>query len=193
VIIDSTLESKMAAVVNNYKPSTSTSRGDQSRAFRIPYDLNCSIAVPTILENERVAIVPFVPSIHAEPFFEEFNKANAELSKYLPIVIGDTLDDFVRFVEIRMRRWENAVLFAIIDKTKPRSRMTESTLRTNRRDNWMDQHCPNELFPRDWTGYHPSRISRDVCNSQRHWTSPQTSFRVPHQWRIGFQTRFLGC
>jgi len=108
----------MAGIVNNYKPSIALPEDIRADAFRIPYDLNCSIAVPTVLESDRVAIVPFVPSIHGEAFSEDFSKASAELSKYLPINIGDTLDDFVRFVEIRMRRWENAVLFAIIDKTK---------------------------------------------------------------------------
>ena len=110
--------SKLAHVVNNYKPPIVLPEGIKEDAFRVPYDLNCSIAVPPILENERVAIVPFVPSIHGEAFFKEFNKASIELSRYLPLIIGNTLDDFVRFVEIRMRRWENAVLFAIIDKTK---------------------------------------------------------------------------
>jgi RimJ/RimL family protein N-acetyltransferase len=65
-----------------------------------------------------VAIVPFVPSIHAEAFFDAYNKASTELSMYLPITMGANVDEFVRFVELRMRRWENAVLFAIIDKTK---------------------------------------------------------------------------
>jgi len=108
----------MAGTVNNYKPSTALPEAIRADAFRVPYDLNCSIAVPTVLENGRVAIVPFVPSIHGEAFFEEFSKASAELCKYLPLNFGGTLDDFVGFVEIRMRRWENAVLFAIIDKTK---------------------------------------------------------------------------
>ena len=93
------------AIVNNYKPSIALPEAIRADAFRIPYDLNCSIAVPTILENERVAIVPFVPSIHSEAFFEEFSKASAELSEYIPINIGDTWDDFVSFVEVRMRRW----------------------------------------------------------------------------------------
>jgi RimJ/RimL family protein N-acetyltransferase len=109
---------KMASIVNNYKPSIASPEAVSADAFRIPYDLNCSIAVPTILENERVAIVPFVPSFHAELFFEEFRKSHAEVSKYLPIAIGDRLSDFVHFVETKIKRRENAVLFAIIDKTK---------------------------------------------------------------------------
>jgi RimJ/RimL family protein N-acetyltransferase len=108
----------MAEVVNNYKPSLPSAEAIRADAFRIPYDLNCKIAVPTILENERVAIVPFIPAIHAEAFFEAFDKGNEELSRYLPIIIGDTLDGFIHFVETRIRRSEDAVLFAIIDKTK---------------------------------------------------------------------------
>lgn len=108
----------MAVVVNSYKPSTSSPEAIKADAFRTPYDLNCSVSVPVVLENERVAIVPFIPSIHSEAFFDAFDKANAELSTYLPVVIGDCLEDFVCFVETFMRRQENSVLFAIIDKTK---------------------------------------------------------------------------
>lgn len=88
-------------------------------ALKEPYDLNSSIPVPTILENKRVALVPFVPSIHAELFFEEFYKSSSVLSTYLPINMGDTLNEFIMVVEIGLRRQQECNLFAIVDKTRP--------------------------------------------------------------------------
>ena len=107
-------------VINSYEPLDLSAIGlVVQEALKVPYDLNSSIPVPTILENKRVALVPFVPSIHAETFFEEFHKSSSVLSAYLPVKMGDTLNEFIVLVEIGFRRQQESNLFAIIDKTKP--------------------------------------------------------------------------
>jgi len=88
-------------------------------ALKEPYDVNSCVPVPTILENERLAIVPFIPSIHAEPFFDVFKKESAPLMKYLPVPFGGTVKEFIVTIETRFRRSQASVLFAIIDKTRP--------------------------------------------------------------------------
>jgi hypothetical protein len=106
---------------------------------------------------------------------------------------GDS--DFVHFLETKIKRREKAVLFAIIDKSK--APMLNDDIH-------MKIKPPGRIAGIiGWINIAPSNfsldigpviiISRDVCISQRHWTGSQTPLRIPHSWRIEFQTCFLGC
>lgn len=101
------------ALINSYRaPDTK-----EDHSFDDPYDLNSCIPVPPLLETSRVQVVPFVPVLHGELFFEAYHKESAALSKYFPE--WTTLPSFLVFIETLMRQDANNVLFIIIDKTKP--------------------------------------------------------------------------
>jgi len=108
------------SIINTYKPPSTPEDLDAivQEALKEPYDVNSCVPVPTILENERVAIVPFIPSIHAKPFFDGFNKDRDLLAKYLPLSLGENVKEFIAMIETHFRRTEASILFAIIDKTR---------------------------------------------------------------------------
>ncbi|KAF8067530.1 acyl-CoA N-acyltransferase [Lyophyllum atratum] len=80
------------------------------------YHLNFDLPLPSALETRRVKLIPFIPSIHGEPFFSAYKKA-PELNQYLPISFP-TYPDLLSFAEDAIRSIKGNVLFAIIDKTK---------------------------------------------------------------------------
>lgn len=100
------------AFINSYKPTDLTT---VNATYNEPYDINFSIPLPPALETPRVKLTPFIPSIHAEPFFAAFSK-NPELSRYLPISFP-TYPDLLTLLE-DIRSDPNCLVFAIIDKTK---------------------------------------------------------------------------
>jgi RimJ/RimL family protein N-acetyltransferase len=102
----------MMAFVNSYKPPSPKIYVEDLNA---PYDINFAIPLPPTLETSRVKLVPFIPSIHGDPFFSAFSTA-PELDRYIPIS-HPTYPEFMNFLE-ELRSMSSAVLFAIIDKTK---------------------------------------------------------------------------
>ena len=83
-----------------------------------PYDVNWVFPVlPESLESERVQLVPFIPSVHAQHFWDEGTKTPG-LWQYYPIV-WHTRADFLAWFEREVRRNPANVYFAIIDKTRP--------------------------------------------------------------------------
>lgn len=99
--------------VNDYQPPAPPTPVTTSEG---PYDINFVFATPAVLETDRVKLVPFIPSLHAEPYFYP-SIADPELSRYLPVTFTE-LSEYLIFVEYWFRRESSNMLFAIIDKTK---------------------------------------------------------------------------
>jgi RimJ/RimL family protein N-acetyltransferase len=87
-------------------------------SLKEPFDVNCIIPISSVLETERVLVTPLIPSIHAKKFYEAY-KEDPSLGQYLP-VSWPTFEDYLAFYEGFIRQNTNAVMFVIIDKTKPR-------------------------------------------------------------------------
>lgn len=104
------------AFINSYKPPVPESDPKED-SVEDPYDLNANIPVPPLLATDRLQLVPFIPSIHAQPFYAAFS-ADPALARYLP---GDwpTFAAFLAFVETGFHRDPSGALFAIIDTTAP--------------------------------------------------------------------------
>lgn len=98
--------------INSYKPPAPPNSGIQD-----PYDINWAFPLPPSLETTRVKLVPFIPSLHAQTFVDS-TKDYPELFRRIPFAFS-TLEGLLELVEIVVRNDPNAVLFAIIDKTKP--------------------------------------------------------------------------
>ncbi|KAH9943623.1 acyl-CoA N-acyltransferase [Amylocystis lapponica] len=90
--------------INNYVPPPQSPVLPDTELYGTdPYDINFAYPLPAeALENERVRLTPFVPA----PF------------RYFPFFHA-TLPEFLTFVELRCRRAPHALLFAVIDKTRP--------------------------------------------------------------------------
>jgi len=98
------------AFINSYKPPTP--KPSSSTLKDDPYDINFAWPLPT-LETPRIKLIPFVPSQHAEQFFDGLKGHN--LFHKVPFSIT-TLEEFLSFVEW-IRANPDSVLLLIIDKT----------------------------------------------------------------------------
>jgi len=100
--------------INTYKPPSGKTI---DISFKEPFDVNCIIPVPSVLETGRVQITPLIPAIHANKFYDGYTE-DPSLGQYLPIA-WPTFEDFLTSIEVLIRENANAILFVIIDKTKP--------------------------------------------------------------------------
>ncbi|KAH7915551.1 hypothetical protein BJ138DRAFT_1141580 [Hygrophoropsis aurantiaca] len=84
-----------------------------------PYDLNFVYPVPAEISapTAGVKLVPFIPRIHGDAFLEGV-RGKESMLKLMPFTLEGP-GDFLRYVELSMRREEKHVLFAIIDLTRP--------------------------------------------------------------------------
>lgn len=101
--------------VNNYKPKP-TQKGPSKSESEGPYDINWSFALPPALETKRVKLVPFIPSLHMQPFANAI-KDHPQLFQYMPLALEDP-NEFQWLVEL-LRADSTSILFCIIDKTTP--------------------------------------------------------------------------
>ncbi|KAF9449219.1 acyl-CoA N-acyltransferase [Macrolepiota fuliginosa MF-IS2] len=85
------------------------------------YDHNFCFPVPSALENDRVKLIPFIPSRHAKPFFDAV-LPYPEVFNYLPGGPYATPEEVSTtfFVPVIHKNQGN-VLFLLIDKTKKAS------------------------------------------------------------------------
>ncbi|KAJ5134733.1 acyl-CoA N-acyltransferase [Penicillium atrosanguineum] len=67
------------------------------------------------LENERVALVPFDPSIHSANFMKE-KETNPEIRKYVVVPAAKSVEEFSAFYEENINSSPGDCLYAIIDK-----------------------------------------------------------------------------
>lgn len=106
------------AWTNNYEPplppDPTTFWGPE------PYDTNFVFPVhPSVLENDRIKLTPFIPRVHAKAYFDAASPHADVLYRYLPWPPRLTLDMFLQTVEYDVRREPGWILFAILDKTRP--------------------------------------------------------------------------
>lgn len=100
--------------VNSYKPPAPLN--SQLSSMQDPYDINWAFPLPP-LETARVKLIPFIPSLHAQTFFDS-TKDYPDLFHHMAFVFP-TLEAFLEMVEVYMHIESGAILFTIIDKTKP--------------------------------------------------------------------------
>ncbi|KAH7335238.1 acyl-CoA N-acyltransferase, partial [Rhizoctonia solani] len=105
----------MVEVVNNYVPPPP--KGPVILPDpNAPYDLNFRFAVRE-LESDRLKLVPFIPSIHGQAYFEGM-KPHPELLQYLPWNPFNTLHEFEIHFEERIRSDPSWCVYAALDKSK---------------------------------------------------------------------------
>ncbi|KAH7915772.1 hypothetical protein BJ138DRAFT_1122298 [Hygrophoropsis aurantiaca] len=81
-----------------------------------PYDVNFCFQVRE-LENARVKLTPFIPSIHAEPFYQG---SSPEIYRFLPFGPYPDAQSFVKdFIETRVHPDPAIIIYSIFDKTRP--------------------------------------------------------------------------
>ncbi|KAF6763795.1 acyl-CoA N-acyltransferase [Ephemerocybe angulata] len=73
--------------------------------------------LPQDLENDRIKLVPYIPSFHSE-VFAELSKKYPETYKYIPWGHSEVQAAFDSETFLREHKW---LLFAILDKTRPPS------------------------------------------------------------------------
>ncbi|KAK7462309.1 hypothetical protein VKT23_007910 [Stygiomarasmius scandens] len=79
---------------------------------------NFCFPIPDVLENDRVKLVPFIPSVHADKVAA--SSKEDRLWKYLPYgPFGHGADLVQRFWEPAFRGNPSQLLFVAFDKTKP--------------------------------------------------------------------------
>jgi len=101
------------AFINLYKPPAG--RPSLPTLEENPYDINFALPLPSTLESARVKLIPFIPSQHAQRFFDGMK--GHDLFQHLPNS-PTTVEEFLGLVEM-MRAIPANVLLLIIDKTKP--------------------------------------------------------------------------
>lgn len=86
-----------------------------------PYDINFVFPIHVeSLETERVKLVPFVPRVHAQAYWDAATRDDPThaLWRYYP-TLWRTLPDFLAWLESNVRRNPANTYFAVLDKTKP--------------------------------------------------------------------------
>lgn len=71
------------AFINSYKPPPPPKVDNEPEPG--PFDVNFNAKVPDCLETDRVRLVPFVPSIHAKPFYDECQKDRERIEAFMPV------------------------------------------------------------------------------------------------------------
>lgn len=106
------------AYINSYKPPPEPSPTEAELYGPEPYDLNFvyPLHFPS-LETDRLKLTPFIPRVYVKHYWPEVQK-HPDLFRYYSFA-WPTANDFLEFLEFTVRRNQNNVIFAIIDKTKP--------------------------------------------------------------------------
>ncbi|KAI0700232.1 acyl-CoA N-acyltransferase [Cerioporus squamosus] len=83
-----------------------------------PYDLNFAYPLhEETLQSDRLKLVPFIPSVHAETYWRHVGDRTKEIFRYYPFIFT-TLEETLSFFERCIRRDPQVTLFAAIDKTR---------------------------------------------------------------------------
>ncbi|KAH9849048.1 acyl-CoA N-acyltransferase [Lenzites betulinus] len=84
-----------------------------------PYDINYAFPLPSeTLDAPRVKLVPFVPRVHAETYWENVKDHRDTLYRYYSR-FWHNLDEWLEWHELAFRRNPYEILLAVIDKTRP--------------------------------------------------------------------------
>ena len=104
--------------VNNYVPPSEPVLSESEIYGPTPYDINFAYSVyEGTLQNARTKLVPFIPSVHAETYWNHVGPDPATF-RYYPFIFK-TLHEYLTWLELRIRRDPYSILFAVIDKTRP--------------------------------------------------------------------------
>lgn len=80
-----------------------------------PYELNFMWPIDfSLLESERVKLVPFIPRLHAQTYVDHA-ASSPDMSRWLPFDLSK-LEDVLSFVESFIRRSPSCIAFAVMDK-----------------------------------------------------------------------------
>ncbi|KAI0634763.1 acyl-CoA N-acyltransferase [Trametes polyzona] len=105
--------------VNNYHPETEPVVAESELYGPDPYDINFSFPIhPETLEGPTLKLVPFIPRIHAETYWDNVKDRYHDLFKYYYRAFT-SLPDFLAWHELYFRRNPHQIYFAVIDKTRP--------------------------------------------------------------------------
>ncbi|KAG9316816.1 acyl-CoA N-acyltransferase [Chiua virens] len=100
--------------VNNYAPEPEIPVSELYGPD--PYDLNFIFPIPSALSTNKLRLVPFIPRVHAATYFDGI-RGHEFMFHHMPLVLEQP-SGFLRFVE-ECRRDKGALLFAVIDTTRP--------------------------------------------------------------------------
>ncbi|KAF9241845.1 acyl-CoA N-acyltransferase [Melanogaster broomeanus] len=100
--------------VNNCSPELEIS--EEELYGPEPYDLNFVLPVPPVLSTNKLRLVPFIPRVHADAYFDAV-RGHETMYQYMPHAL-EYPSGLLRYIEMR-RRDETAVVFAAIDTTRP--------------------------------------------------------------------------
>ncbi|KAF9227159.1 acyl-CoA N-acyltransferase [Gyrodon lividus] len=100
--------------VNNYVPEPEITEAELYGPEL--YDLNFILPVPPVLSTNKLRLVPFIPRVHAAAYFDAV-RGHETMYQHIPVAL-EYPSDFLRFVET-CRRDNTAVMFAVIDTTRP--------------------------------------------------------------------------
>lgn len=103
--------------INLYKPPVPSIPLDDPYGS-YPYDINWPFPVHTqTLENDVVQLLPFVPRVHADLFWEQAQPSSDSLTRFIPRNITN-LDEYLQSLE-DSRKDTGCLMFVVIDKTRP--------------------------------------------------------------------------
>ena len=103
--------------INNYTPTPARELSEAQCYGPTPYDINFAYPLhEETLQTPRLRLVPFVPAVHADTFWEHV-KDHLELYRYYPY-LPRTLNDVLAWNERAIRPNPAHLLFAIIDRTR---------------------------------------------------------------------------
>jgi hypothetical protein len=110
---DQTMTSNTSSpYLNNYTPPPPQSFPDPEACHsNTPYhlyDLNFAggpIPAPAALRTDKVALLPFIPSLYAEKFYEELEKGDRGVMRLMPYPrdMAASLEELLQGVEVSMR------------------------------------------------------------------------------------------
>ncbi|KAG8773543.1 hypothetical protein FRC20_006473 [Serendipita sp. 405] len=108
--------------INNYQPpAQSPVYGlDHLLDPSVPYDFNFVFPVKT-LGNQRVRLIPFIPAVFAQEFYNLIEPDLQDVLRYLPFSPWKRLEDVLVFLETFGHRKPDWLIFAVIDLTKNHS------------------------------------------------------------------------
>lgn len=107
--------------VNNYTPPVDDKLGptilpEEELWGPEPYDINFTFPLLDTLESDRVKLVPFVPRVHANLYWDAVG-CDLNIFRFCPSLFP-TLSHFLTITEAKVRQDPGNVLFSMIDKTK---------------------------------------------------------------------------
>jgi hypothetical protein len=101
--------------INTYSPPKAVHSEDPCGPD--PWDLNFPFPIPPAIENSVVKLVPFVPRLHADAFYDVAGGSDMDLYHFIRRPFR-TKEAFLAFL-VGYQRNPECMTFLIVDKTKP--------------------------------------------------------------------------